>query len=78
MTRVLLDQLIRFYQRTVSPDHGIFSSYFPYGYCRFFPSCSEYAREAIKRYGAIKGLLLGIKRIIRCNPLVKSRHDPVA
>ncbi len=75
---VFFDHVIRFYQRTLSPDHGIFSLYFPYGYCRFTPSCSEYAREAIKRYGALKGLFSGIKRVIRCNPLVESRHDPVA
>lgn len=72
------DWCIRLYQRTLSPDHGIFSAYFPYGYCRFTPSCSEYAREAMKRYGALKGLTLAIKRIFRCNPFTTCRHDPVA
>lgn len=45
--------------------------------CRFTPTCSEYAYTAIERYGSIKGSLLAIKRILRCNPLFKSGYDPV-
>ncbi|MDO8581526.1 MAG: membrane protein insertion efficiency factor YidD [bacterium] len=77
MIASLFDRFIHLYQRTFSPDHGIFSGYFPYGYCRFTPTCSQYAREALKRYGAIKGLILATKRILRCNPFTANRHDPV-
>lgn len=45
--------------------------------CRFEPTCSEYAREAVKKYGALKGTWLGIKRILRCQPFCKGGHDPV-
>ena len=45
--------------------------------CRFEPTCSEYTREAVERYGAIKGTWLGVKRILRCQPLCKGGHDPV-
>lgn len=45
--------------------------------CRFEPTCSEYAREAVDRYGAVKGTWLGLKRILRCQPLCKGGHDPV-
>ena len=58
--RVLFLLLIRLYQWTLSPFFG--SS------CRFFPSCSHYAYEAISRYGAIKGGWLGVKRLCKCNP----------
>ena len=45
--------------------------------CKYIPTCSNYAIEAIKTYGSIKGTLLAIKRIIRCNPLSKGGYDPV-
>ena len=45
--------------------------------CRFTPTCSEYMYEAIRRYGAGKGLFLGVKRILRCNPFCKGGYDPV-
>ena len=45
--------------------------------CRFEPSCSEYARQAIEKYGAVKGTWMGIKRILRCQPFCKGGHDPV-
>ena len=45
--------------------------------CRFNPTCSEYMIEAIKKYGTIKGLYLGIKRILRCHPKGKYGYDPV-
>ena len=45
--------------------------------CRFTPTCSEYMIEALKKYGTIKGLHLGIKRILRCHPKGKCGYDPV-
>ncbi|HVF30053.1 MAG TPA: membrane protein insertion efficiency factor YidD [Pyrinomonadaceae bacterium] len=45
--------------------------------CRFEPTCSEYARQAVEKYGAAKGTWMGIKRILRCQPLCKGGHDPV-
>lgn len=61
--------LIRVYQKTVSPLLG--------KSCRFIPSCSQYAIDAIKEYGVFKGIFMGFKRIIRCNPFSKGGYDPV-
>ena len=62
--------LIRFYQRAVSP-------YFP-ARCRFRPTCSAYAIEAISKYGAAKGAYLALRRFLRCHPFYKGNwYDPV-
>lgn len=61
--------VIRLYKRFVSP-------LFPPS-CRFTPSCSKYAVEAIQKHGALKGALLGAWRVLRCNPFCKGGHDPV-
>jgi uncharacterized protein len=45
--------------------------------CRFEPTCSEYAKQAVEKYGAVKGTWLGVKRILRCHPFCKGGHDPV-
>ena len=45
--------------------------------CKFYPSCSEYMKQAIIKYGAFKGIFLGIKRILKCNPFSKGGYDPV-
>ncbi len=45
--------------------------------CRFYPTCSKYAEEAIEKYGPFKGSFLASKRILRCNPLSKGGYDPV-
>ena len=66
----LLLALIRFYQRRISPCKP--------PCCRFYPTCSKYAYEAINKYGAIKGGFLTFKRLMRCNPFNKSDpYDPV-
>lgn len=61
--------IIRFYQLFVSP-------WLPKS-CRYEPTCSHYAIEAIKKYGALKGSFLAAKRILRCNPFFKGGYDPV-
>ena len=68
MKRLLIG-LIRFYQRAFSGRRT--------PVCRFTPTCSAYAIEAIGRFGAIKGTALAIWRILRCNPFGKSGYDPV-
>lgn len=66
----ILKKLIRFYQRNISP-------YKP-SCCRFKPTCSAYALEAIEKYGAVKGSFLALKRILRCHPFYKGDfEDPV-
>jgi len=68
MKKILL-YLIRFYQKYIS---GLKSTKCPY-----IPSCSQYGYEAIQKYGAIKGSILAIWRILRCNPFSKGGYDPV-
>jgi len=60
---------IRFYQMAISPLLG--------PSCRYTPTCSQYAKEAIMKYGPFKGLWLAIKRILRCHPWGGSGYDPV-
>lgn len=69
--------LIKVYQRTLSLDHGVFSFFHPYGYCRFVPSCSQYCFEAVEKYGIVKGMLKGMGRVIHCHPWSKGGWDPV-
>jgi putative membrane protein insertion efficiency factor len=69
--------LIRLYQKTFSPDHGFFKKFFPYGYCRFYPTCSEYTYQAIDKYGIFKGSALGFWRVLRCNPWNPGGEDPL-
>ncbi|MDR1367186.1 MAG: membrane protein insertion efficiency factor YidD [Candidatus Accumulibacter sp.] len=66
---MLLLSLIRFYQYCISPMLG--------RQCRFVPSCSEYTAEAIGKYGALKGMYYGIKRVTRCHPWNPGGADPV-
>lgn len=68
---------IRWYQGNFSPDHGPKSVLHPHGFCRFQPTCSEYAYQAIYKYGAIKGLMKGIWRLFRCHPFSRGGNDPV-
>jgi len=68
---------IRIYQKTLSFDHGIPRIFFPQGFCRFKPSCSEYAYQSIERFGVIKGLPMAIWRVMRCNPWSCGGNDEV-
>jgi len=74
--RVILGT-IRFYQKTFSPDHGLGKVLYPHGYCKYHPSCSEYAHRAVDEFGIIRGLVMGCGRIFRCNPWSKGGYDPV-
>lgn len=67
--------LIKLYQKTISPDHGLPRYAFPHGYCRFFPSCSEYGYQVIKKRGLVIGLPKTLWRILRCNPWGKGGVD---
>lgn len=75
LPRVPLLWLIRLYQKSISPDHGFFKNYFPHGYCRFYPTCSEYGYQTIKKHGLITGLFKTVWRILRCNPWSKGGVD---
>lgn len=71
MKQVLIN-LINFYQRHISlwlDSKNI--------KCKFYPTCSDYTKQAIEKYGVIKGVFLGIKRILRCNPFSKGGYDPL-
>lgn len=70
MGKKLVLKLIRFYQLAVSPYKGR-------SYCNYIPSCSQYAIEAVDRFGALKGGFLALKRILRCNPWTEGGYDPV-
>ena len=68
ISRILI-RLIKFYQKSISPRK--------IPCCRFIPSCSKYAIEAITVHGAFKGSALAVYRILRCNPLCRGGYDPV-
>ncbi len=67
--RALVVLLIHAYQRLIPPQYR--------GACRFTPSCSAYACQAVERHGALHGLLLAARRVLRCHPLGRSGYDPV-
>ncbi|NLT36062.1 MAG: membrane protein insertion efficiency factor YidD [Gaiellales bacterium] len=60
---------VRFYQRRISP-------LFP-ARCRYYPSCSQYALDALRRFGPLKGFVLATWRVLRCNPFSMGGYDPV-
>ncbi len=75
--RKIILKAIKIYQKTLSPDHSPIKAFFPHGYCRFNPTCSNYGYKAIEKYGIIKGGIMAMWRIIRCNPFNKGGNDPV-
>ncbi|MFA5131578.1 MAG: membrane protein insertion efficiency factor YidD [Patescibacteria group bacterium] len=75
--RRLLVAFIKIYQKTISFDHGFLKVFYPHGFCRFYPSCSEYGAQAITKHGVIKGGLMASWRVLRCNPWNKGGNDPV-
>jgi hypothetical protein len=75
MFKEIILRIIKIYQRILSPDHGIFKR--QQRGCRFYPTCSDYAYQAVEKFGVTKGLFLGIKRILRCHPWNKGGYDPL-
>jgi putative membrane protein insertion efficiency factor len=67
--RYLICWLIRAYQLCISPWLG--------ANCRFYPSCSQYALEAVREHGSLRGSWLGLRRLLRCHPFHPGGHDPV-
>lgn len=67
--KTILVYLLKFYQKCISPLHP--------PCCKYYPTCSQYALEAIGKYGAIKGGGMALWRILRCNPFSKGGYDPV-
>lgn len=61
--------LIEKYQKYISPMLG--------ANCKYYPTCSEYTKQAIEKYGALKGSFYGVKRIVKCNPFSKGGYDPL-
>ena len=70
--KIMFVKLILYNKKKVSP---IFSSF---GInCKYYTTCSEYTRQAIEKYGSLKGIFLGIIRILKCNPFSKGGYDPL-
>ena len=67
--KFLVLDFLKLYKTFLSP-------FFPPA-CRFTPTCSEYAMQAVEKYGTIKGTWMAVKRILRCQPFCKGGHDPV-
>ena len=70
LPRLVILAVIRLYQMT-------FSRALPAGTCRFYPSCSHYGYQAIYKYGALKGSVMAVWRVLRCNPFNAGGNDPV-
>lgn len=69
MMKKILIRLINFYRKYISPLSR--------PHCRFYPTCSQYALDAIEKYGSVKGSFMAVKRILRCNPFNPGGYDPV-
>lgn len=71
MKKILIE-IIKWYQKNISSylDHKNIK-------CKYYPTCSEYTKQAIEKYGACKGTWIGFKRILRCNPFSKGGYDPL-
>lgn len=69
MLKKIFIKLIKFYQKRISPLLG--------NNCKYYPTCSEYTKQAIEKYGVVKGSIKGIIRILKCNPFSKGGYDPL-
>jgi len=70
MLKAIILKSLVIYKKVLSP-------YLANGLCRYSPTCSEYAFDAISKHGVLKGIALSIQRLIRCQPLGNSGHDPI-
>lgn len=77
LPRQIVIYFIKIYQKTLSFDHGFFRFFYPHGFCRFHPTCSEYAIKSLEKYGFFRGGLKAFYRVLRCNPFNTGGHDPV-
>jgi uncharacterized protein len=77
LLRIIVIKILKIYQKTLSLDHGFFKFLYPHGYCRFYPTCSEYAIQAIEKHGIIRGGFMSLWRVVRCNPFNPGGYDPV-
>ncbi|MBU0649401.1 membrane protein insertion efficiency factor YidD [Patescibacteria group bacterium] len=77
MAKFFALKIIRLYQKTLSFDHGFFKFMFPHGFCKFQPTCSDYAYSAVEKYGVARGGLKAAWRVMRCNPFSKGGLDLV-
>ena len=64
--------LINIYKKNISPIFHFYGVQ-----CKYYPTCSEYCKQAIEKYGLIKGIFLGVIRILKCNPFSKGGYDPL-
>ena len=71
MRKIFLN-IINYYQKNISPWMEAKNIK-----CKYYPTCSEYTKQAIEKYGVMKGCLLGLVRIIKCNPFSKGGYDPL-
>jgi len=77
MQRIIL-YFIRFYQKTSFFHKEIFRTLFiTDSVCRYQPTCSNYTYQAVEKYGSVKGLFLGLKRVIRCHPFSQGGYEPL-
>ena len=67
---------INIWQKTLSPDHGPLRVFFVNGGCKFTPTCSDYGKEAFRKFGFVKGFIKTSWRVMRCNPWSKGGFDP--
>ena len=70
--KILMIFLLKGYKKIISPMFSACGIH-----CKYYPTCSDYMTQAIEKYGAIKGFLLGVKRLLKCNPLSKGGYDPL-
>lgn len=77
MIKFIVLKSIRAYQKTLSFDHGFFRFMFPGGFCKFQPTCSDYAYLAVEKHGVLRGAAKAAWRVMRCNPFSKGGYDPV-
>ena len=69
MIKRLCIKMIEFYQKRISPNLG--------HRCKYYRTCSEYTKQAIEKYGVVRGIFKGFLRILRCNPFSKGGYDPL-